>query len=268
MELQLESRGALVTGSSGGIGTEIARTLASEGARVAVHGRSEERAERVAEGIREAGGDAIAVLGDLATDREAEAVGDAVEAELGAVDVLVNNVGAFQVQPWKATDVDGWRRTLEANLLSTVRMCRRFVPGMRERGWGRLVQVASVSATIAPPPLVAYAAAKAGILNLTVALAKELSGTGVTSNAVSPGPVVTESWRKFAGQLGELMGLEVESLEELVARLLEGPMANPCGRLGRPEDVAPVVAFLASPVAGYVNGVNLRVDGGLVGTAG
>lgn len=173
MDLDLEGRRALVTGSSGGIGAEIARALASEGARVVVHGRSAEKAEGVVDEIRGEGGEAISVLGDLSSDPETETMVLAVEQELGGVDILVNHVGSFHAQPWETTDVDGWRATLEATLLSTVRMCRRFAPGMSEREWGRLIQVASVSATIAPPPLVSYAAAKAGVVNLTLALSQE-----------------------------------------------------------------------------------------------
>ena len=259
---RLDGRTALVTGSSGGIGSAIADRLARAGARVVVHGRSPERSEAVRDRIRATGGQAEMVLGDLDSDAAARSVTESVRSVAGPIDILVNNAGGFEVCPWADGDADRWLATYNETVASAVRVVRALVPDMRERGWGRIIQVSSVSATIAPPLFPDYAAAKAAMLNLTVSLAKDLAGTGVTVNTVSPGPVVTRTWERFALQIAEQNGWPAD-VEEVKARLLGGLLSNPTGRLGSPEDIAHAVGFLASPGAAYVNGVNLRVDGGL-----
>lgn len=262
MERDLEGRVALVTGSSGGIGRAIGLELGRSGAAIIAHGRDPERTAASAEAFRQLGVDSHIALGPLDTDEGAEAVLAAVQEGPGPVDILVNNAGHFEVKSWNDADARRWLSVYNDNVGSTVRMVRALAPGMKERGWGRIIQVSSVSAVLAPPLFPDYAAAKAAILNLTATLAKDLAGSGVTVNTVSPGPVVTRTWESFALQIAEVQGWEPD-LDATKAALLDSFLGNPSGRLGDPRDIAHAVAFLASPRAGYVNAVNLPVDGGL-----
>ncbi|OLB80121.1 MAG: short-chain dehydrogenase [Actinobacteria bacterium 13_2_20CM_2_71_6] len=263
MDLRLYGRRALVTGSSGGIGAGIAARLAAEGAAVLVHGRRPEAVQEVVDQIRAAGGRAEPALGDLGTETGAAQVVDA--ALTRGVDILVNNAGWYANTTWEQATPEDWLRTYNRNVVTAVRLIRALVPGMRERGWGRVVQIASGEATAPFPTMPDYAAGKAALVNLTVSLAKRLDRTGVTVNTVSPGIVVTpgveQFYRKVAADRG--WGDSWPDIEEAVLREV---LDNPTGRLGRPADVADLVAYLVSPLAGYVNGANLRVDGGSTAT--
>ncbi len=267
MQTRMEGRRALVTGSTSGIGRAIALALGECGATVVVHGRDEGRAKAVVQEIETKGGRATAVLGRL--DEEAAArkvVADAL-AQVGGIDILINNAGSFERCTWMEGDAARWGQTYAATVLPAVRLAQAFAPGMRAVGWGRIIQIATASALLAPPTFPDYAAAKAALLNLSLSLAKDLAGTGITVNTVSPGATLTPTWERFALQIGVAQGWGSD-LAEVKTKLLAGPLANPCARLGRPEDVAAAVAFLASEGAGYINGVNLRVDGGLAATLG
>jgi NAD(P)-dependent dehydrogenase (short-subunit alcohol dehydrogenase family) len=263
MDLQLQGKRALVTGSSSGIGEAIAKTLAAEGVAVVVHGRREQEAVRVAGAITAAGGKAAVALGDLGSDAEADAVARKALAAFGGIDILVNNAGSYWEKPWlEATPAD-WNELYNQNVTSMVRMIRRLVPGMKERGWGRVIAIASVAGNLPMPTVAAYSTTKGANINLAVGLAKELTGTGVTSNAVSPGPILTPGWEQFVNQMAAKLGWP-EGLAEREARFVKEFAPNPSNRVGRVEDIADVVAFLSSPRAGYVNGANIRVDGGSV----
>jgi len=264
MDLQLAGKVALVTGSSSGIGAEIARTLVREGATVIVHGRSSASAEQVAQSITKENGDAVVVTGDLATDEGAEQVASAALAATGAVDILINNAGTYGNQGWMETTAEGWAARYNANVLSVVRLVQRLIPQMKARGWGRLIQMASGEATQPFAFMPDYAATKAALVNLTVSLAKELARTGITVNTISPGIIVTggveEFYREVAASRG--WGTQWAEIEQGVLREV---LDNPVGRLGRVEEVSYLVAFIASPLAGFINGANLRVDGGSIG---
>lgn len=261
MDSQLDGKRALVTGSSSGIGEAIAKMLAREGASVVVHGRSEERANRVAQEIVADGGKAFVAVGELDTDDGAKTVTDKALSSLGGVDILVNNAGAFPAHGWMDSTAEQWVQLYNANVGSMVRMIQLLVPQMKELGWGRIIQIASGVGTQPSGGQPDYAATKAANINMTVSLAKELVGTGITVNTVSPGPIETPGLDEMMLQMGEAQGWGTD-LEDIKARLLKGPMSNPANRLGTPEDVAHLITFVSSPLADYINGANLRVDGG------
>ena len=258
MELGLEGRPALVTASSAGIGAAVASRLAAEGCPVLVHGRDRERADAVAAAVRGTGATAEVVLGDLTDEAETERV--AAEAKAFGVQILVNNAGPVAQRTWTTATPGDWATTVNSNVLSVVRLTRELVPAMCERGWGRVINLGSRVATSPQPNLVDYSAAKAAVVNLTTSLAKELTRTGVTANTVSPGVIVTDGMRELF-----LADAPETTWEQLEPRLAGEYAPNPTGRLGTPEDIAAAVAFLASPLAGYITGIDLRVDGGLIG---
>lgn len=264
MDLQLEGRRALVTGSSSGIGEAAARALAAEGTAVVVHGRSADEAKRVAWEIQAAGGQAEPVTVDLLGANGPEDLAAAALRLLGGIDILVHSAASGLEQPWDSTDPAEWRMLYDLNVLAAVRLAQRLVPGMRRRGWGRVIHIASGAATEPQPASLAYSVTKAAVVNLTVGLARALDRTGVTVNTVSPGIVVTPRVQRYAIDLAAAQGWggDWDGIEQ---RILRETMDNPCGRLGRPFDVAALVTFLASPLAGFVNGANHRVDGAAIG---
>ena len=266
MDLQLAGKRAVVTGSSSGIGEAIAKALAAEGASVVVHGRREAEARRVAAEITRAGGKAVVALGDLGTDADADAVAGVANEAFGGVDILINNAGAFPPGGWLDTDATEWTDLYNQNVGSMVRLITRLVPGMKERGWGRVISIASGVATMPFADMPHYSATKAANVNLAVSLAKAVAGSGVTSNAVSPGMIVTPGVEEMLKGMAPQIGVPADDWAALEAFAVKTMVPNPSARLGRPEDIAAAVTFLASPLAGYINGTNLRVDGGTVPT--
>ena len=259
MEMGLKGRRALVTGSSAGLGRAIAEMLAAEGASVVVHGRDTERTEAVAAGIRAAGGDAMAVVGDLAGDAGADAVADAA----GDVDILVNNAGAYDGLAWSEVTTDMWGQIYQTNVVSGVRMIERFVPAMRKRGWGRVIQIGGGLAIQPSTEQPHYQATLAARHNLTVSLARDLAGTGVTANIVAPGAVLTEPVRVMATEFATANGWG-PAWDDIETAAASAWVPNDIGRFGRPEEIAAAVVFLASAHAGYISGADIRVDGGTI----
>ncbi|MEM7228087.1 MAG: SDR family NAD(P)-dependent oxidoreductase [Planctomycetota bacterium] len=262
MDLELKGKRALVTGSSSGIGEQVAQRLAEEGASVIVHGRNRERAEAVAARITDAGGSAAVAIGDLATDADASAVIDQAVNAFGGLDIVVNNAGVFNETDWD-TSPDTWNDIYNTNVTSMVRVIQGTLPELKKNGWGRFVQIASGVGSAPFPSAPDYNATKAANINMTVSLAKTLAGTNVTANAVSPGPIKTPALEKFFRGFADQMGWG-DDWDTIEAKAVEQFVPNPTGRVGRPEEIADTVAFLSSPRADYINGANIRVDGGFV----
>jgi NAD(P)-dependent dehydrogenase (short-subunit alcohol dehydrogenase family) len=262
MDLELSGKRVLVTGSSSGLGEAMALLLAAEGAEVVVHGRDEPRTKSVAAAITKSGGKAEYTIGDLATDEGADVVADAALAG-GAIDVLVNNAGSYKHLSWTAATPEDWRETYEVNVISGVRMVQRLVPQMRERGWGRVITIGGGLAIQPMNSHPQYNATLAARHNLAVSLARELKDTGVTSNVISPGAIVVEAVKDLLMQIAPQRGWG-ESWEEIERASTEQLVPNDIGRMGRPNEIATAVAFLASPLAGYISGATIRIDGGFI----
>ncbi|PTD21133.1 SDR family NAD(P)-dependent oxidoreductase [Sphingomonas fennica] len=256
---------ALVTGASGGIGAASAVRLAAEGAIVVCHGRDEGRTAAAADAIRKAGGTAHVVIGTLTGDAEAAAIVDATRAATGDVDILVNNAGGESagggMAGWFEASAEDWLATYDSNVASMVRLIHAFTPAMRDKGWGRLIQMSSGVVDVPMPMIPDYQGAKAAIRALTVSLSKALARTGITANSISPGFVLTDTNRKWVAAMAERSGVtgDWSEVERWAARKF---VPNHAGRLGKPEDIANAVAFLADPASDFVNGIDIRVDGG------
>ncbi len=259
MDLGLVGKTALVTASHRGTGRAIASMLASEGAHVLVHGFDIESAELVAAAIRSNGGSARAVAGDLLSDPGA----DALVVETGPVDVLVANYGVAEGGTWfgDATNEDAWFDSYNKNVMSAVRLVRRCAPAMRTHGWGRIIILGTVGTVRPGTRQPQYYAAKGALPGLVTSLAKELAGSGITVNLVSPGIIATDEVRERFTRRAEQLGrpTDWESVQQLV---FETFMAAPTQRVTEPEEVGRLVAFLASIHAGSINGANYRIDGG------
>jgi len=267
MDLQLSGKRALVTGSSIGIGESIAQALAREGVAVAVHGRDPERALRVANEIKIAGGKAVVVLGNLTQDEEVTRMLDEAEGLLGGIDILVNNAGGSgEKQAWEKTAASDWAAAYDRNVLAAVRVTNRLLPAMRQMGWGRVINISSLAGMMPPATGPDYSACKAAINNMTLSLAKSAAADGITVNAISPGTIMTPkleaTFRRMAATNG--WADEASSWAELERAVLPHVVQVPIGRVGKADDIANAVAFLCSPLAGYITGVDLRIDGGVM----
>jgi NAD(P)-dependent dehydrogenase (short-subunit alcohol dehydrogenase family) len=262
MDYKLAGKRALVTGSSAGLGEAIAIMLADEGVHVIVHGRNEERTNAVVQRIIEAGGNAEAALGDLSTDEGADSVASLALAG-GPVDILVNNAGYYAHTSWSNTSCQDWMDVYNVNVISYVRMIQRIVPAMKGQGWGRVINIGGGLGIQPISDLPHYNASLAARHNMSVSLARQLAGTGITSNVVAPGAIMNpgvEQWlRNAAPQKG--WGTDIAEMEQNAVKEL---VPNDARRFGRQEEVAAAVAYLASPYADYVSGALLRVDAGTV----
>jgi NAD(P)-dependent dehydrogenase (short-subunit alcohol dehydrogenase family) len=244
MDLDLRDSVCLVTGSTGGIGLETARLLAQEGAQVVTTGRRDD-------GIGE-----LHVAADLSRQGEPERVIAAALERFGRVDCLVNNVGFAQIRRFEELTEEDWDHAWQINVMSAVRAIQAVLPGMRERGAGAIVNVASTSAKRPSTGMPEYSVTKAAMLSLSRLVADLYANDGIRCNAVTPGPTATDAWIGEGG-LADQQG----DRNEVLAKVGAG---RPLGRLARPEEIAAVIVFLCSPRASYVTGAAWSADGGTV----
>lgn len=259
MLIDLHGRTALVTGSTQGIGRAIAATLADAGARVAINGRSAETVDAVVAELRSESPqrDFVAVPGDVTDETGA----DAVLAATGHVDVIVNNLGIFGAEhALEITDYE-WRRYFEVNVLAAVRLIRATLPGMKERGWGRVLNIASDSAIVIRAEMIHYGMSKTALLAVSRGFAKDAAGTGVTVNSVIAGPTHTGGVESFVYELVDPALPWDEAQREFMR--LHRPQSL-LQRLIEPQEIANMVAYLSSPLASATAGAAVRVDGGYV----
>lgn len=260
MNLQLENRRAVVTGSTGGIGFAIAMRLVQEGAQITICGRSPERLEEARAALQaESPRHTVnAVLADLGT-----AAGcDALAAAVKEADLLINNLGIYEPGEFEHTDDAVWSRFFEVNVLSGVRLSRVALPAMLARNTGRIVFVSSESGINPPVEMIHYGMTKAAQLSISRGLAERTTGTGVTVNAVLPGPTRTEGSVDFLNRRAAELGVTADEVERRY--FADDRPSSLLRRFIEPAEVGATVAFLCSPLAAATNGAAIRVDGGVV----
>src|SRR5580692_10571648 len=254
MNLELDGKTALVTGSTAGIGLAIATALAREGADVIVNGRTQERVDHAIE----ISGAAHGIAADLGTEAGAR---DVIE-RFPAVDILVNNLGIFEPKPFEEIPDDDWRRFFEVNVLSGVRMSRHYIGPMRQKNWGRIVFISSESGLQIPKEMIHYGMTKTAQLAVARGLAETTAGTGVTVNSVLPGPTKSEGVVEFVGRLASANGIDTAAVErEFFTKARPSSLLQ---RFATVEEVAAVVAFVCSPLASAINGSAVRAEGGVI----
>jgi NAD(P)-dependent dehydrogenase (short-subunit alcohol dehydrogenase family) len=260
MNLELAERTALVTGSTAGIGYAIARGLAAEGARVIVNGRTAERVEQACRQIEVevSGAHTDGAAADLSTAAGVQAITDRFKA----VDILVNNVGIFDPKPFAAIEDVEWIHFFETNVMSGVRLSRFFLPGMKERNWGRIIFISSESGLHIPNEMIHYGVTKTAQIALARGLAETTRGTAVTVNSILPGPTRSEGVGAFIADLAKEQHMtEAEFEKEFFALMRPTSLIQ---RFAETKEVANLVVYTCSPLASATNGAALRVDGGVV----
>ncbi|NIR31435.1 MAG: SDR family oxidoreductase [Gammaproteobacteria bacterium] len=257
MDLGLKDKVALVTGASRGLGAATAAALASEGARLVLTARDEQRLRQTAKRVAEAGAAEVETVAADLTGADAGAeIAEAARERFGRIDILVNSAGASQGGVfWELPD-RVWEESFALKFMGTVRMMRAVIPTMREQKYGRIVTIVGNNGRQPPPRMLPGAAANAALLALTAGLAQEVATDGVVVLAVNPGPTRTERWNTLMQNLAGQHGTSVEEEEGAFLRQI------PMGRLGAPEEVGRIVAFLASDAAANMTGTSVTADGG------
>jgi NAD(P)-dependent dehydrogenase (short-subunit alcohol dehydrogenase family) len=262
MDLQLTKKIALVSGSTAGIGNAIATSLAREGATVIVSGRTPAAVEKaVAEMKASTRGDVIGFAGDLSV----ASVAENLARQHPVVDIVVNNLGIFEVRPFEDISDDDWKRFFDVNVLSGARLARLYLPSMRKRNWGRIIFISSESGYQIPAEMIHYGMTKSAQIAVARGLAETTVGTGITVNTVLPGPTRSRGVGDFVADMAKASGKSAQTVESEFFKT-----ARPTSLLQRfstPEEVAAMVTYVASPLSSATNGAALRVDGGTIKTA-
>jgi NAD(P)-dependent dehydrogenase (short-subunit alcohol dehydrogenase family) len=247
MSKKLTGRIAVITGASKGLGKAMALALAAEGAAVALVSRDLTQLETVAAEIAAAGGDAASFAADVTSEEQVRALERAVLTRYGRVNILINNAGINVRKPVEDFTMEEWRSVMDTNVTAAFLMCRSFVPAMKGRGYGRIINMTSIMSHVSLPHRIAYSTSKTALLGMTRTLALELAGDAITVNGISPGPFGTEMNRA----------------------LMENPEVNaqfvasiPLGRWGKVEEIGSLAAFLCSDDAGFITGTDILIDGG------
>jgi len=263
MDLQLQDKVALVTGSTAGIGYAIASRLAGEGTHVYVNGRTQQRVDEAIASIRRE--IPSAKIDGLALDlSKAEAAGEATR-RIPKLDILVNNLGIFEPKPFEEIPDEDWLRLIETNFLSGVRLCRFWLPKMRQAGWGRILFISSESAVSIPAEMIHYGVTKTMQVALARGLAETTAGTAVTINSILAGPTRSEGVGTFVQQLASAQGMDQDQVErEFFEKMRPGSLLR---RFESPDEIANMAAFLASPLSSGTNGAAIRVEGGILRSA-
>jgi NAD(P)-dependent dehydrogenase (short-subunit alcohol dehydrogenase family) len=262
MNLQLTGRLALVSGSTAGIGHAIVQALAAEGARVIVNGRSQASVDAAVAQIEPAdGGEVIGFAGDLSTAAAAEAL----VARHPGIEILVNNLGIFEPKPFEEIPDADWTRFFDVNVLSGVRLARLVLPAMRRADWGRIIFISSESAIQIPAEMIHYGMTKTAQLAVSRGLAEAVAGTGITVNSVLPGPTRSRGVGDFVEALAKADGKSFEAYEqEFFEKVRPTSLIR---RFETPQEIASLVAYIASPLSSGTTGAALRVDGGCTKSA-
>jgi NAD(P)-dependent dehydrogenase (short-subunit alcohol dehydrogenase family) len=260
MNLGLKDKTAVVSGSTAGIGLAIATVLAGEGARVVVNGRTQARVSAALEKIRQQ--IPSAQLQGVAADFASAAEVDAFTKRVPRADILVNNVGIFDPKPFAEIPDSEWLRVFEVNVLSGVRLSRRYLPGMLENNWGRIIFISSESAQQIPAEMIQYGMTKTAQIAVARGLAETVAGTGITVNTVLPGPTASEGATIFLENVAKARGLSpVEIEKEFFQTVRPSSLLK---RFETPEEIASVVAFVASTQSAAINGAAVRAEGGVI----
>ena len=260
MNLQIEGKTALVTGSTAGIGLAIAAGLAREGSTVIINGRTQARVDSA---IRELqSGIPEAKLKGLAADLGTTAGVDSATAAFPAVDVLVNNLGIFDPKPFEEIPDEDWLRFFEVNVMSGVRLSRHYLPRMKQKNWGRILFISSESGQQIPAEMIHYGMTKTAQIAIARGLAETTAGTGVTVNSVLPGPTASEGVTVFVDRMASSEGVDKKQFEKEFFKSVRP--SSLLQRFASSEEVANMVVYLSSPLASATNGAAIRVDGGVV----
>lgn len=245
--ISLKGHVAVVTGASKGLGRQMAEALAAAGAQVVLVARNESLLADVVQGIRESGGEAEHVAADVTDETAGSEVEQAVQEFYGDCDILINNAGINNRKPIEEMSLDEWNEMIAVNLTGAFIMSRTFIPGMKRKKWGRVINLTSIMSHVSLPNRTAYSTTKSGLLGFTKALALELASHNITVNGISPGPFATEMNRPLIE--------DPEKNRQFLARL-------PVGRWGRVEEIGQLAVYLCSEGAGFLTGTDVVIDGG------